>query len=306
MKNINILLLLFVLNDLGNFLFCAQPKEKLVEILDRENTSNKSNNIINKNGNLAPFVNNNINNNNIILEAETPKKGKISTLFTAIYEYIRLSAHLFKVFFSLVRGIYKVSKLQYAPISIFGGTRLASDSIYIKQAHDLASRLALNEIPVLTGGGPGIMEAANCGASLHENNAVITMGITVTSLREREGVNKCVQESSLALDYFFARKWLLMNYSAGFVIFPGGFGTLEEFAEVLTLMQTKARKKVPIVLIGADYWKSLVDWIYNSALKNKLISPEDVNLFKVTDDIDEAYSFLEPSFKDKKPFSVFD
>lgn len=228
------------------------------------------------------------------------------TMLRTIHAYVRLSAHLLKVFFSLVHGIYKISKLQYAPVTIFGGTHLSPESIYIKKAAELSSKLAINEIPVITGGGPGIMEAANCGAIAHKKNVIITMGITVKGLDGGMGVNKCAQESSIEVDYYFARKWLLVNYSLGFAVFPGGFGTMDELMELLTLIQTNMRKKAPIVLIGIEYWRPFMDWINNSALKNNMVKPEHVELFSITDSVDEAFSLLETNFKEKKAFSVFE
>src|SRR5436190_16358907 len=119
------------------------------------------------------------------------------------------------------------------------------------------------------------MEAASCGAtSINHKGRIV--GIGVKSLGEER--NKCV-ENYFELDYFFARKWLLMYYSSAFVIFPGGFGTLDELAEILTLIQTKNLKVAPVVLIGVDYWREFVDWIHKAAVMNGMIEKENLRLF---------------------------
>lgn len=219
----------------------------------------------------------------------------------SIFEFIQLSFHLFKVFFNLLRGIWKISNLKYCPVSIFGGTHLSKESIYIKKAHDLARKLAENDVAVLTGGGPGIMEAANCGAAGLKKNIVSSVAIGIRGL-DPLGVNKCA-ENTIFVDYFFARKWLMLEYSVGFAIFPGGVGTLDELAELLTLIQTKRRAKSPIVLIGKDFWKPFCQWL-DLALQNGLVSKEDTQLFSVTDDIDEAFELLRVHCE-KREFSFF-
>ena len=115
-----------------------------------------------------------------------------------------------------------------------------------------------------------------------------SIGISVRGLEDK---NPCVQEY-FKMDYFFARKWLLTQYSSGFVVFPGGFGTLDELSEVLTLLQTNQIKKVPIVLIGKEYWQPFMDWITNEMVDHQLITPEHVKLFSITDDIEQAFCFV--------------
>lgn len=216
--------------------------------------------------------------------------------FHAIKAYFQVWWYLTKIFFGIMRGIWKISNLKCAPISIFGGTFLAEDSIYMEQARMLAHKLVEHGVPVLTGGGPGIMQAAQCGAKesvdQHKERAflVSSIGISVKGL-DKGFINKCAS-NTIIIDHFTARKFLLMDYSVGFAIFPGGFGTLNEFTEILTLVQTKLTKKMPIVLIGKDYWGPVMDWINNCACKNGLISLEDTSLFSVTDDIDEAFELL--------------
>lgn len=205
--------------------------------------------------------------------------------------YARLVWYLFRIFLNVLYGISKIAKLSHAPVTIFGGARLKPDSIYMKQASELAHRLAESGIPVLTGGGPGIMEAASCGAVKTKKGVISTIGITVTGLAGSEPTSVC-SPLVIVMDNYQSRKWLLINYSIGFAVFPGGFGTLDELTEILTLTQTKLRVKAPIVLIGKEYWQPIMDWIHASALAHGLISQEDVELFTITDDVDEAFKLL--------------
>ena len=179
-------------------------------------------------------------------------------------------------------------------VSIFGGARLKTDDAYFKQASEVADRLVDAGISVLTGGGPGVMQAASCGAFQSAEAKGKSMGISVKDLGE--GKNPCTHEY-LELDYFFARKWLLTRYSVGFVVFPGGFGTLDELAEVLTLIQTKKLARVPIVLIGEEYWGAFVSWIKDEAIDHGLISVEDLALFTVTDNLEQAFCVLRDECK---------
>ncbi len=196
---------------------------------------------------------------------------------------------LLRVFFQLLYGAWRVSKLHKPIISIFGGARLKETDVYFYQAHELAQKLVAADISVLTGGGPGIMEAVSCGAIVGNSKKAKSMGISVKDLGE--GRNKCVQEY-FELNYFFARKWLLTRYSVAFVVFPGGFGTMDELSEVLTLIQTKRLKRVPIILIGKEYWEYFMKWITDEALKHGTIGKEDLKLFIVTDDLHEAFCMV--------------
>lgn len=223
--------------------------------------------------------------------------------FNTVRAYFSLSLYLAKLFVQLLVGIWKLSRLKHAPVTVFGGTHLQQDSIYLQNAHTLAHKLLEHDVPVLTGGGPGIMEAANCGAvSSVQNTAIVTtVGISVKGLSREQEFNKCAQ-LQIVMDNFFSRKWLLVNYSVGFAIFPGGFGTLDELTELLTLIQRKHRKRAPIVLVGVAYWQPFIDWIHNSALTMGLISPQDISLFTLTDDLDHAAKLLTKFAKE--PFTL--
>ncbi len=193
------------------------------------------------------------------------------------------------VFFQLLYGVWRVSRLQRPVVSIFGSARFKNVDFYFSKAQSLALKLAQEDISILTGGGPGIMEAASCGVIKREKGYGDTLGISVTDLGE--GKNPCV-EHYFELDHFFARKWLLTHYSQAFVVFPGGFGTFDELGEILTLFQTKRIPPQPIVLIGMEYWNGLMTWLKNEVLAHGAISEEDLKLFIITDDIEVAFNII--------------
>jgi uncharacterized protein (TIGR00730 family) len=202
-----------------------------------------------------------------------------------------LSYNLLRVFLQIVYGVWRVSKLTHPIVTIFGSAKVPQKDKYAQEANQIAAWLVEQGVSILTGGGPGIMEAANCGAifDTKKKEGVSSIGIGVRGLNEPK--NLCVEEY-FELDYFFARKLLLTQYSIGFIIFPGGFGTLDELSEILTLIQTKQMKQVPIVLIGNDFWRPIMQWITDEALPRGLITPEHVQLFKVTDDPYKAFCFV--------------
>lgn len=172
-------------------------------------------------------------------------------------------------------------------VTIFGGARFLMDDFYSKEAYRLGNRFAQSGISVLTGGGAGIMEAASSGFGVPEpgkNNAII--GISVVGLDE-EGRRYLGER--IRLQYFFARKYLLTNYSRAFVVFPGGFGTLNELSEVLMLIQTHTLRRVPVILIGTEYWKQFMDWLSQEIVSHGAITSQDLLLFCVTDDLDFAF-----------------
>jgi len=206
---------------------------------------------------------------------------------------IVLANNFFWVFVHIIYGVWRISKVSHPLISIFGGAQIAKNDKYMYEANQIAQWLVKAHMSVLTGGGPGIMEAANLGASQFrdkvENGEIHSFGIGVRGLHEAK--NQYVQEY-FELDYFFARKWLLTQYSVGFIIFPGGFGTMDELSDVLNLIQTNQMKKVPIVLIGTEYWKPFMQWVTEKALPHGLVKEEHVNLFKITDDPYKAFCFV--------------
>ncbi len=216
----------------------------------------------------------------------------------------RAFAHYFKESFYIAYGVWKLTRLPRPRVTVFGGSKIRLDHPYALQAMRLSQKLVDSNISVLTGGGPGIMQAANCGAAESENvvSGAGSMGVGVRGLDE-DLINQCCKEL-VFMNYFFSRKWLLTNYSEAYVIFPGGFGTLDELSEVSTLIQTKKLIEEPIVLIGKDFWAPLLQWVNDSALKEGLLKEKDKNLITITDDIDEAFRIVkarcEASMKERR------
>jgi len=179
-------------------------------------------------------------------------------------------------------------------ISIFGSARTKPDDKYYKAAEKTAALLVENGTGVITGGGPGIMEAANKGA--YEAGGV-SIGCNIELPFEQEP--NPYQNISLEFHYFFVRKMMFVKYSVGYIIFPGGFGTLDELFEALTLAQTNKIEHFPLVLYGKDYWKGLDGWINEFLLeRHDAISPEDMELYKIVDDPNEAVAHVIKTIKE--------
>jgi uncharacterized protein (TIGR00730 family) len=164
-------------------------------------------------------------------------------------------------------------------VSVFGSARTPEGHPEYALARETARLLGDAGFAIITGGGPGIMEAANRGAS---ESGAQSIGLNI-ELPFEQGLNDYV-ELGLEFHYFFTRKVMFVRYASGFVVFPGGFGTLDETFESLTLIQTGKVRHFPVILVGRDYWSGLVDWIRDRMLADGKISPEDVHLFTVTDD----------------------
>lgn len=196
------------------------------------------------------------------------------------------SWRMFRIVSEFTEGIDKLADLGYA-ISIFGSARLKSDNIYYQKAVDIARSLANEEFSVITGGGPGIMEAANKGAF---NGKVKSVGLNINLPLEQKP--NTYQNISLDYRYFFVRKVMFVKHSMGYVIMPGGFGTLDEFFEALTLMQTEKIFPMPLILFGVEFWQGLIDWLKSTMLENGTISKEDFHFITITDDIDEVVSTM--------------
>jgi uncharacterized protein (TIGR00730 family) len=184
-----------------------------------------------------------------------------------------------------VEGFENLAKIGPC-ISIFGSARTAPDNKYYELAVDIAKRLSDEGFGIITGGGPGIMEAANKGASQAGGKSV---GLNIELPFEQHYNPFIDRDKNMNFDYFFIRKTMFVKYSQGFVMMPGGFGTMDEFFEVITLVQTDKIADVPMVLVGSEYWGGLVDWIKNVMLKKEgNISAPDMNLFRVADTADEV------------------
>ena len=214
---------------------------------------------------------------------------KMGVFFRQLKLSLRTFLGFTRVLVQLIYGVWQIGKLPHPIITIFGSARHLATRAYGTHAFLLAEKCTEQGISVLTGGGPGIMEAANCGFFRQKTGKGRTLGIGVTNLQEKP--NKCAH-TYIQLDYFFARKWLLMNYSKAFVVFPGGFGTLDEFAELLTLIQTKRLKAVPVFLVGTVYWTPLVTWLSTIVLQEGAVDKKDVALITLVDHIDEILPVL--------------
>jgi uncharacterized protein (TIGR00730 family) len=172
-------------------------------------------------------------------------------------------------------------------VSVFGSARIRPDSPHYQMAEKLGNRLAQAGLTVIAGGGPGIMEAANKGAYEAGGRSI---GLNITLPREPH--NNHYQTHSLQFDYFYSRKATFFMHSAAYIALPGGFGTLDELFEVTTLVQTGKIPHAPIVLIGTEFWSGLLDWVHSHLLANGLISPKDIDLFFLTDDIDAVMDHI--------------
>ncbi|MEA2677987.1 MAG: hypothetical protein QOJ81_2128 [Chloroflexota bacterium] len=189
-----------------------------------------------------------------------------------------------------VEGFDSLAELGSA-VSIFGSARVAQNHRYAIAAEDLAGKLARQGLTVITGGGPGIMEAANRGAA-RAGGVSVGLGI---ELPHEQDVNKWCN-LVLNFRYFFARKTMFVKYAQGFVIFPGGYGTLDELMESLTLVQTGKIDHFPVILYGTRYWKGLLDWLADPVAKEKMVAVEDLSLLRLTDDTDEALKWILAAF----------
>lgn len=208
---------------------------------------------------------------------------------------------VFKIMGEFVDG-YDKMMLVGPCVSIFGSARLKKDNKYYKMAVETAKMVSENGFGVITGGGPGIMEAANKGAK-EAGGKSVGLGI---DLPHEQGLNNYVHPKyEINFRYFFVRKVMFVKYAQGFIVFPGGFGTLDELFEALTLIQTNKIERIPIVLIGKDYWEGLTTWIEKKLVKEGLISKEDTDLFMLTDNHEEAVEYVCNFYKKKKPSPNF-
>jgi len=193
---------------------------------------------------------------------------------------------IFRVMSELVEGFDAMSKVGPA-VSLFGSARSAPDSEEYKLAESIAYKLAKKGFAVITGGGPGVMEAGNKGAS---EAGGVSIGFTIR-LPNEEKPNP-FQNIELDFRYFFIRKVMFVKYTMAFVMLPGGFGTLDELTEAMTLIQTKKIKRFPIYLVGSKYWQPLLDWMKDTMLSQGFISEEDLSLLAVYDDPDQLVEHI--------------
>tara|TARA_B110000037_G_scaffold185700_1_gene215316 strand:+ start:420 stop:1124 length:705 start_codon:yes stop_codon:yes gene_type:complete len=201
---------------------------------------------------------------------------------------------IFKIMAEFVEAFDKLAKIGPC-VSIFGSARTSPDDPYYLLAEEVAFKITSEGYGVISGGGPGIMEAANKGASKGEGKSV---GLNIDLPFEQESNPYIDKDKLINFDYFFVRKVMFMKYAQGFVVLPGGFGTLDELFEAFTLIQTHKIGRFPIILMGTSYWSGLFDWIKNTMLEEGNISEKDLDLFQMTDSADEAVSIIK-SFYEK-------
>ena len=200
---------------------------------------------------------------------------------------------IFKIMAEFVEAYDKMAKAGPC-VAIFGSARTKPTHPHYLQAVEVGEKLARAGYGVITGGGPGIMEAGNKGAKQGEG---VSVGLNIDLPFEQFHNIYIDRDHYLEFDYFFVRKVIFVKYSQAFVIMPGGFGTLDELFEAMTLIQTKKIARRPIVLLGTTYWSGLFDWIQNVQLKEGYISASDLSLFKITDSSDEALAFIDDFFR---------
>jgi len=200
---------------------------------------------------------------------------------------IEESWRIFRIMAEFVESIEDLSTLGNA-VSIFGSARVKPGDPWYQKSEYMAKRLVEKGFSVITGGGPGVMEAANKGAAEAGGKSV---GMNIRLPFEQ----KPNPYANISIDYkyFFIRKVMFIKYAVAYVIFPGGFGTLDELSEALTLIQTKRIKSFPVILLGSAYWKGLMDWLSGAMLKEDKILPEDLDLIRITDDPDEAVRYIQ-------------
>jgi len=206
---------------------------------------------------------------------------------------------VFKVMAEFVDGYEKLAKIGPC-VSIFGSARLKPESKYYEMAVEIAEKITKLGFGIITGGGPGIMEAGNKGAFNGQGRSI---GLNI-DLPFEQHFNPYINKSySMNFDYFFVRKVMFVKYSQGFVVMPGGFGTLDELTEAITLIQTNKIGKFPIVLVGSEFWGGLLEWFKATLLKEGMIAEDDLDLYRVVDTADEAVAHIK-AFYDKYSVNV--
>lgn len=203
---------------------------------------------------------------------------------------------VFKIMGEFVEGYDRL--LEVGPcISVFGSSRTSRNSELYEIARKTGYEITQRGFGVITGGGPGIMEAANLGAQDGNGKSV---GLNI-NLPHEKGPNEYIDpEYSIDFNYFFARKVMFVKYAQGFIVFPGGLGTLDEFFEAMTLIQTQKVTQFPIVLIGSDFWNGLIDWMRNTMLAEETIAEDDIEIFHLTDNYKEAVEFIHTFYQKHK------
>ncbi|AWG22544.1 Rossman fold protein, TIGR00730 family [Flavobacterium faecale] len=201
---------------------------------------------------------------------------------------------IFKIMAEFVNGYETMGRIGPS-VTIFGSARTKPDEPYYRLAEDIAYKIGKAGYGVITGGGPGIMEAGNKGAHLSGSPSV---GLNIVLPFEQHFNPYIDADKNLNFDYFFVRKVMFVKYSQGFVVMPGGFGTMDELFEALTLIQTKKIAKFPIILVGTTFWSGLVEWIKTVLIeRDKTVSPQDLNIITIVDTAEEVVHVLDTFYK---------
>lgn len=208
---------------------------------------------------------------------------------------------VFRIISEFVDGFESMTNIGPS-VSIFGSARLTSDSPYYQLAVEVAKHISRKGFAIITGGGPGIMEAANKGAQEASGRSC---GVAIDLPFESEPNKYIDPKYRLSFRYFFIRKVMFIRYAQGYVFLPGGFGTLDELFEALTLIQTKKIKHFPIYLMGKEYWLPMLQWIQETMLANDCITKEDIDLFLVTDDPEEVANGIERHYQRDRAIKNF-
>ena len=220
-----------------------------------------------------------------------PSAEQGSTKFTASQEAWRV----FGIMSEFVEATQRLSAIRPA-VSIFGSARTSPDSPYYKLTEEIARQLSDAGFSVISGGGPGIMEAANKGAYFGKSPSV---GLNIQLPHEQQ--TNPYQDISQTFRHFFARKYMFVRFASAYVVLPGGFGTLDELMEALTLIQTGKARQIPLILVCSDFWSGLIDWFKEKLVNEKMVTPEDMDLIQL---IDEPRQVVEAIFKhyEARPF----
>src|SRR5512145_1599280 len=200
---------------------------------------------------------------------------------------------VFRIMAELVEGFEALSGIGPA-VTIFGSARLKPGSPYYNKCLKVAESLARTGFTIISGGGPGIMEAANKGA---QNGNGVSVGLNIALPMEQSA--NTYQDIQVEFRYFFVRKLMFVKYAVGYVIFPGGFGTMDELFEALTLIQTRKIRSFPVILVGKQYWQGLVDWMKSSVQAMGHIDGADLELFHIVDNVDEVCEIVTKRYKDR-------
>ncbi|KPK00115.1 MAG: decarboxylase [Desulfobacterales bacterium SG8_35] len=198
------------------------------------------------------------------------------------------SWRLFRIMSEFVEGFDTLSGIKGPAVSFFGSARTKPEDPYYKLTVEIAGELARQGYAIITGGGPGIMEAANKGAA---DSGGYSIGLNINLPFEQEP--NIFTNLPLSFKYFFVRKVMFIKYAMAFICMPGGFGTLDEAFEAITLIQTKRIKPFPIILVGTDFWSGLMDWIHEKMMTNENIDTDDLKIINLMDDPGEIVSYIE-------------